>query len=446
VINHEYAVHSLANGIGTSDPTLTRDWLTENLLGVSEFGKDLGSNFTSLVRSNMAVDDKVNKAWFITPGYKWATPSGATAQSALQLSDKLIAIAIVTLNDGDGAPVSRRLLTLETGAGNKGGMKGGGTVFKTLSSHDIGPSGVVASADPSASPFKKRRAVVSRRSSRRNLVKSPETDSDKIREALSNIAQTPRSGLVPPISYDVNVGRQIANILDIKDDKWGMVDLSLTGRFPSTVGMDEVTDTVAARLKRNMGRFCPTCSGLFPVFYNMKKDSTGMATGGRRRALLQANPGSAVFDGKVSVMLSYEQDKNNIVFSELFRSVIDQSYSDVWTGELSGRNLDDYVAHMQNEQFVLHDITRVWDDHNTTNIIMDMSNQGSAASWTQDTGVSSLPMLPQAQTDIDVNDFLALEGVVREGNSTSGTGRIHRDYTIITLIFLAINAIISMQN
>lgn len=76
VVRNEFAVHSFATGIGNSDNDRTRDWITGNLLGVSGFSEDLAANMTSLVRSKYSIDDRVNKAWYINPGYKWTSPAG----------------------------------------------------------------------------------------------------------------------------------------------------------------------------------------------------------------------------------------------------------------------------------------------------------------------------------------------------------------------------------
>lgn len=38
-IRNAYAVHSMATGIGTTNVTASRDWITSNLLGTSEFSR-----------------------------------------------------------------------------------------------------------------------------------------------------------------------------------------------------------------------------------------------------------------------------------------------------------------------------------------------------------------------------------------------------------------------
>ena len=443
-INNPYAIHSLAAGIGTTDLTATRDWLTEHMVGVSEFGKDLATNFTNLVRSNFAIDDRITKAWFVNPGYNWATVNTAS-QSSLQLSDRLLALALITLNNGEGQPVRRRLLTLQgkevpVGTGKQ-------IVFETLSSRDVGPAHDQAPSrrEPrkfGTSPHLPAGAVPPKRQGRRNarrsatLTPAPKTDEAKIKEAFNAIAKHPREGALPPVSYDVNVGRQIANILNIKHDRWGMVDVSVAGKFHNAVTTSEINDMISARLKRNMGRFCATCNSLFPVFYNIEKvhqnhlsqqqHATATGDAGKRRMLLQTletDSELVAHKGTVSVMFSYQKEHNDLVFSEMFRSIIDKGYSDVWTGDLSkSNNIDDYVKNMKNEQFVLTEVKPTWDEYNTTNVIMDMEGSAKAgASWVQDVGATSggsnpTPETPLSGTTLTVDQEL---GILENRSSTS---------------------------
>lgn len=92
-----------------------RDWLTGNILrATDEYSYSLAANMTSLVRSNFAIDDRVNKAWFVNPGNRWNVPMSGGYQSDLLLSDKLILVAVVTLNDGAGNVLRRRLMSFST--------------------------------------------------------------------------------------------------------------------------------------------------------------------------------------------------------------------------------------------------------------------------------------------------------------------------------------------
>lgn len=277
-VNNEYAVHSLATGIGTHDPIATRDWITQNLVGVSEFGKDLASNFTALARSNFGIDDRVTKMWFINPGYNWPNPTGAAAQSTLHLSDKLMAFAIITLNNGQGNAIRRRLLTLEASPSAAGaGTRTAAPSFKVLSSLDLDASG---GASHPGHPANARRSgsteaqpaagtklsmttagtTPSAASHRRSLAYQPKSDQEKIAEAMSTIAQAPRQGVMPTIAYDVDVGQQMAKILALPDNRWGMVDLDVIGRFPDNVEDKSVRNIIAARITTNMAKCAPTAA------------------------------------------------------------------------------------------------------------------------------------------------------------------------------------------
>jgi hypothetical protein len=68
VVVNQYAVHPLASGISTHDDIVSRDWITQNMLGVSEFSDNMAMNFTGSVRSRFKINDRYNKAFYINPG------------------------------------------------------------------------------------------------------------------------------------------------------------------------------------------------------------------------------------------------------------------------------------------------------------------------------------------------------------------------------------------
>ena len=75
-VRNTWAVHPFATGVSTTDNTATRDWLTNNLLGVSEFSNGLAANMTSIVRSRFNIEDRIRRAWYIHPGHRWPTVPG----------------------------------------------------------------------------------------------------------------------------------------------------------------------------------------------------------------------------------------------------------------------------------------------------------------------------------------------------------------------------------
>lgn len=178
-IQNSYAVHSFATGIGTTDQDASRDWITNNLLGVSEFSEELAANMTALVRSKYSIDDRVNKAWYVNPGYSWTALPGSSAQEILQMSDKLIAIAVITLNDGNGNLVRRRLLT----ASSSSSMAGSKTSARRKSKRAIGTPG---------SRMKDLNQVLTDAVIRRRSISTPTSVEEKFKEAMNRIAEAPR--------------------------------------------------------------------------------------------------------------------------------------------------------------------------------------------------------------------------------------------------------------
>jgi hypothetical protein len=97
----------------------TRDWLLSNVLQATDsFSYELAANMTKLVQSNFDINNRVNKAWFINPGNRWNVPLTGGAQSSLLLTDKLILFAVITLNDGSGNILRRRLLSFSPAGGS----------------------------------------------------------------------------------------------------------------------------------------------------------------------------------------------------------------------------------------------------------------------------------------------------------------------------------------
>ena len=114
VTNNNYAIHSLATGVSQHDDTGSRNWLTENLLGVSEFSAATATNFTRMIRDKNDINDRYTKAYFINPGFDWP------GQSPIALSDKMVAIVAITLDDGRGDVTARRRVLLEVSSGTSG--------------------------------------------------------------------------------------------------------------------------------------------------------------------------------------------------------------------------------------------------------------------------------------------------------------------------------------
>jgi hypothetical protein len=103
--------HDFATPLQQSDDAGCASFITENLLGKNEFAQELATNMTSLVRSKFGIDNYLRKAWYVNPGYMWPAPAGTSATSRLHLTDKMIALAVVSMRDvSTGVIRSRRYL------------------------------------------------------------------------------------------------------------------------------------------------------------------------------------------------------------------------------------------------------------------------------------------------------------------------------------------------
>lgn len=96
-----------------SDDVGCKNFITTNLLSSSEFSTNLAVNMTRIVREKFGIDNYMKRAWYINPGYQWPTPPGTSAQSVLSLTDKMIAVAVVSMrNVATGVVTARRLVIL----------------------------------------------------------------------------------------------------------------------------------------------------------------------------------------------------------------------------------------------------------------------------------------------------------------------------------------------
>eukprot|EP00961_Rhodomonas_salina_P114974 1547105-Rhodomonas_salina.1 len=99
----DYGIHALATGVNTHSEQQTAEWLQEHMLGESAFAAEYACNFTRLVRGKHNINDRFNKAWFVNPSYKWPVAAAGGPQSVLGLSDKMIMVGIVSLEDENWA-------------------------------------------------------------------------------------------------------------------------------------------------------------------------------------------------------------------------------------------------------------------------------------------------------------------------------------------------------
>jgi hypothetical protein len=106
-------VHDFSLGDHSDDDTGCANFITRNLLGTNEFATALAVNMTRMVRSKFEINNYMRRAWYINPGYEWPPPTGSSAQSSLSLTDKMIAVAVISLRDvATGAVTGRRSVSL----------------------------------------------------------------------------------------------------------------------------------------------------------------------------------------------------------------------------------------------------------------------------------------------------------------------------------------------
>lgn len=332
-VRNQYAVHSFATGLGTTDADATRDWITTNLLGVTDFSKELASNMTTLVRSRYAIDDRMKKAYYINPGHKWVAPAGSTYQSLLKLSDKMIAVAVVVLMDGQGNQVRRRLLSTVSSSGDESEL--------SLSHR----RDLLQVAAPTPAPT----ATV-------KLVPYEE----KLAESLAAISEVPSTSSLPTLDFAVNIPQTLTEILGIPPDKpRGGLNITLRARFGATTSVAQIAETIGARVKSNFATFCPTCDSAYTTSVSLRQ-VPGSAAASAKRRLLQGE--TVDYEGTANVVLAFKKEQDNVVtVSEIFRSLFDTSYSTAWTDALQNDvPMQQFMDSMQEQQIVVQSASATW--------------------------------------------------------------------------------------
>lgn len=169
----------------------------------------------------------------------------------------------------------------------------------------------------------------------------------------------------------------------------------------------QVAGEVNRRLATNIKAYCPTCDAVKIAFFNMKKTGDRYPGVVRRRLLQTAN--DAVYDGTVTVVFSNAGQQ--ILFDEMYRSLLDTSYSASLV-PLTPEQLSDAIT---SGQILLIDATQVYTSNqlalgSTTYIHKGVANNGYT-SWqvyqvpaNSTTNVSQI--MPVPTEVISFNDFL----------------------------------------
>ena len=162
----------------------------------------------------------------------------------------------------------------------------------------------------------------------------------------------------------------------------------------------------------------------------------------------------ADYAGRVSIMLSYKQLKNMVILSELFSSLLSDTYQadNKWLGALeSDSNMQDLMRNMIVHQIAVMSVNATQNSHETTHIFRDIyahvhtgeeQEADGETSWsgTTEDGSSTLssPSSPWDSTGADELDniLLALDGTT-QGNTASGTPSSASRTQCLTSLFLA---------
>ncbi len=343
LVNRPSAVHPLATGINTTSLEGTRDWLLSNMLrATDEYSTELATNMTDLVRKNFAVNDRVNKAWFINPGNRWNVPLSGGAQSSLLLTDKLILFAVITLNDGSGNILRRRLLSFSPG-GIGGGGGGGEDSVQSMTIHE----------DREIAP---RRALLQASS-----LPGVQSDDSIVADALGKITREPRIGTFPPIDYNVDIPLTAATIFGVENRAYTLLNVDVYGRFDDLAKDTQyIGDEFFRRLSQNLPLFCPDCEHVFPVFNNVMRGSEQgwSENGGRRRRNLLQTANTQV-TGTYSILLVYDSSILNkpIYYADISRAVYNSTFTPVWAGSTDEATVQKFIDSLASDQFVIRRVS-----------------------------------------------------------------------------------------
>ncbi len=250
------------------------------------------------------------------------------AQSSLLLTDKLILFAVITLNDGAGNILRRRLLTFSPAS---------------TGSIAIHEDREMTSCSPKASG----RALLQQPSG--GEVAPIQSDEEIFATALHKITQEPRVGTLPPIQYNVDIPLTAATIFGVQHRIYSLVQLDVVGRFSDVRedSMQTVGDEFYRRLSANLTKFCPSCEKVFPVFNNIVPTAS---SSGRR--LLQAPQTVA---GTYTILLVFDGNATGIpiYYTDISRVVYSSSYTSLWTGTGDQASIQALVDSLKGQQFAV---------------------------------------------------------------------------------------------
>mmetsp|Transcript_28804 Transcript_28804/g.68867 ORF Transcript_28804/g.68867 Transcript_28804/m.68867 type:complete len:1587 (+) Transcript_28804:96-4856(+) len=81
----------------------------QTILGESDYGAQLGEDFSRAIAARWSLNDRYNRAFWINPGYEW-TPTQTGGTPRFSVSQKLFFFALVALDESLGSSARRRHL------------------------------------------------------------------------------------------------------------------------------------------------------------------------------------------------------------------------------------------------------------------------------------------------------------------------------------------------
>lgn len=323
---------------------------------------------------------------FINPANKWTIQSTG-AQSKLLLSDRMILYAVIALNDGNGKILRRRLLALTPSSSSSSSFSTLAEIPMNSDGNNMGSKGIDIIGNRIRTALANNNNINGRRLLQQtsSTVTTPIStiSEQQVAAMLQKIAQTPRTGVMPPIDYHVDVPYTLASIYGVENRFYLLLSVSAVGKFDPSATQQQVNDEFMRRIMANQAVVCKECSGIYPAFSNMQQVQQLPATAAgsrRRRNLLQtSSSGTSRFQGEVSILLVYDSAPLNdngysIYFADVSKSVLAPTFTNIWSGSSDGASLQAFIDNMVSNQFVVTEIKS--SSGQTTGITIDMSKSG----------------------------------------------------------------------
>eukprot|EP00960_Hanusia_phi_P055919 763100-Hanusia_phi.AAC.10 len=256
-----FYVYDHATSVGAHDDEQAIQWLTKNILGVSDFAKEYATNFTRMVREKWNVNDRYNRVWYVNPGYKWSVGNAGTTQSVLSLSDKTIIIGVVSLKSSSGAVQGRRLLQYIAG-GDVDAVSRGRALLQTSDS-----------------------------------------------SAYDGMESSPLKDSMPPIQNQIDGDEIVSNMLGMNMDssKWAKLTMRLNLKdVPGGTTSPDIQGEIKRRLLQNFHLVAPSLSQVVMTQFAVTGPPSAASSG--RRLLQSGDLAVEEWNGLISVIVQFTSE------------------------------------------------------------------------------------------------------------------------------------------